>query len=241
MNTDVTGLRVLVTAGAQGIGLAIAEAFVAGGAQVHICDLNAQALACVRQRHPTITTSHTNVADAEAVDTLFDHIDARWGGQLDVLVNNAGIAMNKPALELSPSEWRRAIDIDLSGIFYCAQAAGKRMVKQGGGVILSTASLWGLSTAARRVAYCAAKAGVVSLSKCLAAEWAQYGIRVNAIAPGEIETSILSPGTEKLVEKLPLRRLGSTHEVADTIFYLCSDGASYVTGAQIHINGGQHV
>src|SRR5690606_28343292 len=118
-----------------------------------------------------------SIADDVAVERACAQTQQRFG-RIDILLNNAGISMNKPSLELKPEEWRRTIDIDLSGVFYCAQSAGRRMAEQGGGVIVSTASMWGLSSSANRLAYCTAKAGVISLTKCLAAEWASKRIRV---------------------------------------------------------------
>jgi len=246
----LSGKVVLDTGAGSGIGRAMAHAFARHGVKLMLLDINAEAAAQtqkqLRDAFPSLEVEvvQASIADDVAVEQACAATEARFG-RIDILLNNAGIAMNKPALELSPSEWRRAIDIDLSGIFYCAQAAGKRMVKQGGGVILSTASLWGLSTAARRVAYCAAKAGVVSLTKCLAAEWAQYGIRVNAICPGYVHTefvdALIAQGTLNAVElcdRTPMRRLGRPEEMAETALYLASDAAAFVTGHAMVSDGG---
>jgi NAD(P)-dependent dehydrogenase (short-subunit alcohol dehydrogenase family) len=166
-------------------------------------------------------------------------------GRVDVLLNNAGISMNKPSLDVTPQEWRRTIDIDLSGIFFCCQSAARSMIPTGGGVILATASMWGLASSARRAAYCAAKAGVVSLCKSLAVEWAEHRIRVNAICPGYIQTALVSDLVSRgaldekaLLERTPLGRLGTPQEVAQTALYLSSDLADFVTGHAMVMDGG---
>ena len=195
---------------------------------------------------PTIRTLERlqDFASVEAVLQACAATEERFG-RIDILLNNAGISMNKPSLELTPAEWRRAIDIDLSGVFYCAQAAGRRMARQGGGVILSTASIWGLSSAANRLAYCAAKAGVVSLTKCLAAEWAQHCIRVNAICPGYTHTSLMDELMERgaingaeLCGKTPINRLGRPEEMAEAALYLASDASAFITGHALVSDGG---
>jgi len=246
----LAGKVVLDTGAGSGIGRAMAHAFARHGARLMLLDIDSAALTRTRaQLHEAfpdveVECVPASITDDVAVEQACAATQARFG-RIDILLNNAGIAMNKPALDLTPDEWRRAIDIDLSGIFYCAQAAGKRMVQQNGGVILSTASMWGLSSAARRVAYCTAKAGVVALTKCLAAEWAQHRIRVNAICPGYTHTEfvdkLLDQGLlngAELCEKTPMRRLGRPEEMAETALYLASDAAAFVTGHALVSDGG---
>jgi len=246
----IAGKVVLDTGAGNGIGRAMAHAFARHGARLMLLDIDAEALARTREQlrevYPNVEVAvvQANIADDEAVERACTATEARFG-RIDILLNNAGISMNKPALELAPDEWRRAIDIDLSGVFYCAQAAGKRMARQNGGVILSTASMWGLSSSARRLAYCAAKAGVVSLTKCLAAEWAQHRIRVNAICPGYVRTDLvdelMSQGVlnaAELCSKTPMKRLGRPEEMAETALYLASDAAAFITGHALVSDGG---
>jgi len=227
--------KVVVNTGAgSGIGQAMAHAFARHGAKLMLLDIDAAGLAQTRAQlndaFPDVEVDcvQASIADDVAVEAACAATQARFGG-IDILLNNAGIAMNKPSLELTPEEWRRAIDIDLSGVFYCAQAAGKRMVQQkNGGVISSSAG---------RLAYCVAKAGVVSLTKCLAAEWAQHRIRVNAICPGYTQTAFVDARIEQglldgaeLSAKTPMNRFGRPEEMAEAALYLASDAAAFVTG-----------
>lgn len=247
------GLRgkvVLNTGAGSGIGRAMAHAFARHGARLMLLDIDPAALeqtrAQLREAFPGVQVHsvQASIADDVAVEQACAATEERFG-RIDILLNNAGISMNKPSLELTPAEWRRAIDIDLSGVFYCSQAAGRRMAGQGAGVILSTASIWGLSSAANRLAYCAAKAGVVSLTKCLAAEWAQHRIRVNAICPGYTHTGLMDElmgrgainGAE-LCGKTPMNRLGRPEEMAEAALYLASDAAAFITGHALVSDGG---
>jgi len=242
---------VLNTGAGSGIGRAMAHAFARHGAKLMLLDLDAAGLAETRAQltdaFPDVEVDcvQASITDDAAVEQACAATQARFG-QIDILLNNAGISMNKPSLELTPAEWRRVIDIDLTGTFYCAQAAGKRMAAQrSGGVILSTASIWGLSTAGNRLGYCVAKAGVVSLTKCLAAEWAQHRIRVNAICPGYTQTSFVDAQIEQgrldgatLCAKTPMNRFGRPEEMAEAALYLASDAAAFVTGHALVSDGG---
>ncbi|MNN10665.1 2-dehydro-3-deoxy-D-gluconate 5-dehydrogenase [compost metagenome] len=166
-------------------------------------------------------------------------------GRIDVLLNNAGIAMNRPTLELSADDWRRAIDINLNGVFYCAQAAGRRMVAQGGGVILNTASMYGLSAAPERAAYCGSKAAVVMLTKVLAIEWAKSNVRVNAIAPGYVQTALVDQlvrdgrmDLDALTARTPAGRLAQPEEIAGVALFLAADAAAFINGQTLVADGG---
>lgn len=251
--TSLPGLNgkvVFNTGAASGIGLAMARAFASHGAKLMLLDLDAAGLNRVREElqatHPAlqVETYVASITDPAAVDQAMQKTVDVFG-RVDVLLNNAGISMNKPSLEVTPEEWRRTIDIDLSGIFFCCQSAARRMIGNGGGVILATASMWGLASSARRAAYCAAKAGVVSLCKSLAVEWAEHAIRVNAICPGYIQTALVSDLVNRgvlderaLRARTPLGRLGTPEEVAQTALYLASDLAAYVTGHAMVLDGG---
>jgi len=247
----IAGKVVLNTGAGSGIGRAMAHAFARHGAKLMLLDLDAAGLAETRaqlnEAFPDVEVDcvQASIADDNAVEQACAATQARFG-RIDILLNNAGIAVNKPSLELTPAEWRRAIDINLSGVFYCSQAAGKHMVaQQHGGVIVNMASIWGLSSSAGRLAYCVAKAGVVSLTKCLAAEWAQQRIRVNAICPGYTLTPFvearvaqgLLDGAE-LCAKTPMNRFGRPEEMAEAALYLASDAAAFVTGHALVSDGG---
>lgn len=246
----LAGKIVVNTGGASGIGRAMAHGFARHGSHLMLLDLDAAALASTKAAllaaYPGIDveTIQVSVTDDVAVEAAIAATQQRFG-RIDVLLNNAGISMNKPSLELTPADWRRAIDIDLSGVFYATQSVARRMVTQGGGVILSTASMWGLSTSSKRLAYCVAKAGVVSLTKCLAAEWAEHNIRVNAVCPGYTRTALVDTLIAKgaldnkaLAVRTPLRRLGTPEEMAEVALFLASDSAAFMTGHALVSDGG---
>ena len=162
-----------------------------------------------------------------------------------MLVNNAGISANKPTLEVSAEEWRRAVDINLTGVFLCAQAAGRRMVPAGAGCIINLASMYGVVAAPDRAAYCATKGAVVLLTETLAVEWGPLGVRVNALAPGYVETDLVRDlaargrlDPERLKQRTPLRRLAQPAEMADLAVFLASRQAAYITGHTLVADGG---
>jgi NAD(P)-dependent dehydrogenase (short-subunit alcohol dehydrogenase family) len=241
---------VLNTGAASGIGRAMAFGFASHGSRLMLLDVDAHALAETRvellSKFPNlqIEVAVASVTDEEAIENACSQTELCFG-RIDVLLNNAGISMNKPSLELTGSEWRKVIDVDLSGVFYCCRAAARRMVTRKTGVIVNTASMWGISTSAERTAYCTAKAGVVSMTKCLAAEWARHGIRVNAVCPGYVSTSL----TQQLIDagridpnvltnRTPLGRLGDPAEVAEIALFLASDAAAFITGHALVSDGG---
>ena len=244
------GKVVFNTGAAKGIGRAMSHAFARHGTRLMLLDMDAEGLDAVRVEllaaFPTleVQTVVASITDDLAVEQAVSAAVARFG-RVDVLLNNAGVSMNKPSLEVTPAEWRRAVDIDLSGVFYCSQAAAKRMVAQGGGVILTTASMFGLISAARRAAYCASKAAVVSLCKTLAVEWAEHNIRVTSLCPGYIQTALVEDlihrgalDVDVITRRTPLNRLGSPQEVAEMALFLASDCAAFVTGHAMVADGG---
>ncbi|WP_083438790.1 SDR family NAD(P)-dependent oxidoreductase [Herbaspirillum autotrophicum] len=248
--SDLAGKVVFITGAGSGIGRAMADAFAVNGAHLALLDINADLLAQVqRELHATfpqidvmtfVASITDDVAVAQAVDAAQQHF-----GCIDVLLNNAGISANRPTLELAPADWRRAIDINLNGVFYCAQAAGRHMVQQGSGVILNTASMYGTVAAPERAAYCASKAAVVMLTKVMAVEWAPAGLRVNALAPGYVQTALVDElvrtgrmDLDALVKRTPARRLGQPHEIATLALFLASGSAAYINGQAIVADGG---
>ena len=240
---------VVVTGGGSGIGLALAEGFARNGAHLLLIDINAPAMADARgqlqQAFPNarVECFQASVADEVAVEAAFAYAKACFG-RIDVLLNNAGVSINKPSLEITPAEWRRAVEINFNSVFFCAQAAARHMIGQQSGVIINTSSMWGVSHSADRTAYCATKAAVVSMTKCLAVEWAPHGIRMNAIGPGYTRTPLVEElqrsgrlDVEALRRRTPLQRLGEPGEMAELALFLASTSATFITG-QIYVSDG---
>jgi NAD(P)-dependent dehydrogenase (short-subunit alcohol dehydrogenase family) len=246
------GRRFVVTGAARGIGYAIARLVASSGGAVAVLDLEAAnpdaAAAKLRDevQNAEIISQICDVSSYEQVLAARQALDAVWEAPADTLVNNAGIAYNAPAEEMTVAEWERMLSINLSGVFYCSQVFGTPMIERGSGCIVSIASMSGIivNRPQPQVAYNVSKAGVIMLTKSLAAEWAPHGIRVNAVAPGYIHTSLVERflGTDVLrdywIGGTPLGRMGTPEEIANTVAFLASDQASYVTGATLVADGG---
>ncbi|MEP7326639.1 MAG: glucose 1-dehydrogenase [Gemmatimonadota bacterium] len=240
--------RALVTGGNSGIGAAIALGLAAAGAKVAINYLShpeaADGLVQTINLQGEAISIQADVSDPKAVGDLFRHIDRAWGG-IDLLINNAGID-GAPALgwEADIAAWRKVIEVNLFGAFYCAREALKRMVPQKSGVVLNVSSVHEEIAWSGYSAYTASKAAVGMLTKTLAQEAAPHGVRMLAIAPGAIRTPInrtvwSDPRSyQDLLEKIPLNRIGEPEEIARMVVVLVSDAASYVTGRTIFVDGG---
>jgi NAD(P)-dependent dehydrogenase (short-subunit alcohol dehydrogenase family) len=242
MATD--GRRVaVVTGGANGLGLADAVRLAAAGYAVAVADLDgAAAERAAQQLGGGSIGIAADVTDPAAVDALFMRVGDELG-RLDVLVNNAGISHPEPTVEVSEASWQRMIDIHLGGTFRCSKAAHPLLARQGGAIV-NVASIAAILGAGKRASYSAAKGGIMALTRDLAMEWAPDRIRVNAVAPGVIETEILTENIARGVldptafdARIPLGRMGRPEEIADAVFYL-ADVATYVTGQTIVVDGG---
>lgn len=249
ISVDLAGKVALVTGAGQGIGRAIALRLAESGAKVCVNDTNSETawttVEQIRAGGGEAVDYVVSVDDSQGVQAMVQAVTGQWG-RLDILVNNAGIEPTASVLEMSEATWDRTQAVNLKGTFLCSQAAGRVMQSQGGGVIVNIASIAGHSIPITlRSAYCASKAGVVGFTKECAREFAEYGIRVNAICPGVI----ITPMTEKLrhnetmmtrwMQEIPQRRLGEAGEVAELVLFLCSDSASYIAGQAIHVDGGK--
>jgi NAD(P)-dependent dehydrogenase (short-subunit alcohol dehydrogenase family) len=253
MDTSAGGLRVLVTAGAAGIGFAIAKTFVEHGARVHICDVDEQALARARRELPGVTQTRADVASRAEVERLFADATRALGG-LDVLVNNAGIAGPTAKVEdIAPEDWERCIAVDLNGMFYCTRLAMPLIKAAGGGSIVNLSSIAGRLGFALRTPYAAAKWAVVGFTQSLAAEAGPDGVRVNCIQPGIVEgervdrivaakaAALGVPPAEvlaRMVEGVSLRTTVSAQDVANTALFLATDAGKHISGQSISVCGG---
>jgi meso-butanediol dehydrogenase/(S,S)-butanediol dehydrogenase/diacetyl reductase len=235
--------RVLITGGAGGIGSATAARFLAEGARVAVLDSDSAAVARLERELPGLSgTFRTDVSDPQAVAHAFAELEHLFCG-LDVLINNAGISVRQPFVDITSEQWRRVIDVNLSGIFYVAQQAAQRMLACGGGVILNMGSTNGLMGYPYYADYNASKAGVIELTRSMALELAPT-IRVNAVCPGFIltpmqEAEYTAEMQRAFADRVPLRRLGRPEDVAGLFAFLASDEAGFITGQCLVIDGGE--
>jgi NAD(P)-dependent dehydrogenase (short-subunit alcohol dehydrogenase family) len=247
---DLSGKVAIVTGGAGGLGSAIARGLASQGASVAVTDLDQDAAADVAKSiDGEGGTAHgfaLDVTDAEAVAAIVDRVGEQIGG-IDILVASAGIGLRRPATEMTPSEWQKVIDINLTGCFFCDQAVGRAMISRGsGGSIINIGSVVGqVGIDTGNANYAASKGGMIGLTKTLAIEWAPYGVRVNVVAPTHFRTPLVAraieevPGVEqRFLANIPLGRLGEPTEVVGGIVYLASDESSMVTGHVLNIDGG---
>ena len=235
----------LVTGAARGIGLAVARKFLADGYRVALLDLDAPALmkaSAGLASNDRVLAIECDVALPQQVKASIDRAAAHFG-RIDALVNNAGVAVFKPMLETSFEEWSRVLDVNLSGPFLCTQACAPVMLRNGGGAVVNIASISGLRASTLRVAYGTSKAGLIHLTKQQAAELGNMGIRVNAVAPGPVDTAMAKDVHTPDIrsgyhDAIPLNRYGTEEEIAAAVVFLCSDAASYVNGQTLAVDGG---
>jgi len=247
MFDDLRGKRALVTGGFGGLGAAFAGALAGQGTQVVLAG---RRLPAGRQRARQLqeqgARAHAIELDVTAPDSvasLFERAERAAGGAIDIVVNNAGVTVTRPALDYTEADWAGVIDVNLNGAWRVVQAAGRHMRAHGGGSIVNIASILGERVAQQVPAYVASKAALIRLTQALALEWARHGIRVNALAPGYIETDLnreffASEAGQALVKRVPQRRLGRADELFGPLLLLASDASSFMTGAVLAVDGG---
>ncbi|MBN9583207.1 MAG: SDR family oxidoreductase [Afipia sp.] len=252
MNLDIKGLRVLVTAGANGIGLTIADAFLAEGAKVHVCDIDTHALASLKSTHPALTSTLCDVSDRAAVAKLFQETTETLGG-LDVLVNNAGIAGPTSKVdEMNPEDWDRCLNICLTGQFNCTRLAIPLLRQSQNASIVNLSSVGGRLGFAMRSPYAAAKWGVIGFTKSLSIELGPDNIRVNAILPGLVagdrQRRVLEAKAQQRglsysdMERIAfsytsIKEYVTPQQIADQIVFMCSPRGRTISGQAISICG----
>ena len=242
---QLDGQKALVTGAARGIGRAIAEKLAAAGADVVVCDLNRDWLAETEQaitaRGRKALALATDVGQAKSVQQTVDEALKAFG-RLDILVNNAGITRDGFLVRMSEEDWDQVLAVNLKGTFLFTKAVSRGMIKQKFGIIVNLASIIGLIGNAGQCNYAASKAGVIALTKSAARELASRNIRVNAVAPGFIETQMTAALPEavrvKMLAAIPMARFGLADDVAEVVLFLASPASAYMTGQVLSINGG---
>lgn len=245
---DLSSRAAIVTGGSRGLGFAIAEGLATAGADVLIVSRNAAAAkeAADRIARQTGRRLEGFAADVRYPEQAFAMVEyaIKTLGSIHILVNNAGVAVTKFALDITENEWDTVLDTHLKGSFFAAQAACHHMKDAGGGVIINISSVAGSVGEKALAAYCAAKGGLTNLTRALALEWARYNIRVVAVAPAYIRTSMNEKWLtdehvlSRVIQKTPMRRLGTVEEVRNAVTFLASDLASYITGEILYVDGG---
>ncbi len=235
----------IVTGAARGIGLAVARKFLGEGYRVALLDIDAAEVmqaAAELGGNDKVLAIECDVAMPPLVKAAVGRVAAHFG-RIDALVNNAGIALFKPMLETTFEEWSRVLDVNLSGPFLCTQACAPVMLKNGGGAVVNVASISGLRASTLRIAYGTSKAALIHLTKQQAAELGNAGIRVNAVAPGPVDTAMAKEVHTADIragyhDAIPLNRYGTEEEIAAAVVFLCSDAASYINGQTLAVDGG---
>lgn len=239
----------VVTGGAKGIGWATVQALAKVGATPALFDRDQEALGAASQalteQGVAHLAEHVDISNEPAVDAAFKRVATRFG-RIDVLVNNAGIALRHPTIEMPASDWQAVVDVNLTAVFLCCRAAARLMIPAGGGSIVNVSSIMGLSGGGLypNVSYQATKGAIVNMTRALAVEWAGHGIRVNSVAPTWVRTDLTQGlfGNPELLNRIldmtPMRCLAEPADIADAIVFLASDKARMITGHTLPVDGG---
>ena len=250
---DLTGKTAIVTGGSRGLGYGMARALAQAGSNVVVVSRKeAEAAAAAPEIEKAAREAGstaravgfaTDVTSIPGIDYMVARAVEEFG-RLDILVNNAGVALTSKALDVTEEDWDLVLDTNLKGVFFCCQVAGRVMVAQGKGKIINVASVAGAVGDVSISPYCAAKGGVIQLTKALAVEWARYNVNVNAIGPAYVKTAMNQTDLENekvyqhIIRKTPMKRLGVADDLAGAVIYLASDASNYVTGHTLFVDGG---
>ncbi|GHH98933.1 SDR family NAD(P)-dependent oxidoreductase [Neobacillus kokaensis] len=244
---DITGKKAIITGGAQGLGLTMAETFQKMGAEVAVIDISDEVYNVPAKLNETNVLVHAvkgNLLDLDQLKDSFSEALEKLGGKVDILINNAGMIQRKPALEFSIETWNRILGLNVTSVFELSRLAAVEMKKQGSGKIINMGSILSVLGGYNAAAYSTSKGAILQLTKSLSNEWAEFGIQVNAIAPGYMLTTMNDdlmndPVRAPQVEaRIPAKRWGTAEDVAGVALFLASPASDYVTGTLIPVDGG---
>ncbi len=236
--------KILITGATGGIGTYLVKKFVSLNGNVIATGTNEKKLENLKNEFPNINTIQFDLSNHSEIESFVDNAFSKLNG-IDVLVNNAGITNDNLSLRMKNEEWQKVIDINLSSTFYLCKSVIKKMLKNKSGKIVNITSIVGHTGNIGQSNYAASKAGMIAMSKSLALEYAKKNIFINCVSPGFIKTNMTDKISEEykniLISNIPMSRLGSGEDVSNTVAFLCSDMASYITGETIHVNGGMYM
>ena len=238
------GKKILITGATGGIGKALVKKFLSLDGTILATGTNTEKLDSLKKEFPNLNVLKFDISDHSKIEDFIENVSSQLVG-LDVLVNNAGITMDNLSLRMKDEEWKRVIDINLSSTFYLCKHAIKKMLKNKYGRIVNITSIVGHTGNLGQANYSASKAGMVAMSKSLAIEYAKKNITVNCVSPGFIQSNMTDRIVESikavLTSRIPMSKLGTGEDVSNTVAFLSSDAASYITGETIHVNGGMYM
>jgi len=241
---DFKGKKILVTGATGGIGGDIVRKFLSLNGTVLGTGTNLEKLNSLRDKNPNLITEQFDISKHDKIDKFIERVFSNLGG-LDILINNAGITKDNLSLRMKNEEWQKVIDVNLTSTFYLCKSSIKKMLKNKFGRIVNITSIVGHTGNVGQGNYSASKAGVVSMSKSLAIEYAKKNITINCVSPGFIKTNMTDKISDQfkseLLSRIPMNRLGSGEDVSNTVAFLSSNESSYITGETIHVNGGMYM
>ena len=241
---DFKGKKILVTGATGGIGGDIVGKFLSLNGTVLGTGTNLEKLNSLKDKNPNLITEQFDISKHDKIDEFIERVFSNLGG-LDILINNAGITKDNLSLRMKNEEWQKVIDVNLTSTFYLCKSSIKKMLKNKFGRIVNITSIVGHTGNVGQGNYSASKAGVVSMSKSLAIEYAKKNITINCVSPGFIKTNMTDKISDQfkseLLSRIPMNRLGSGEDVSNTVVFLSSNESSYITGETIHVNGGMYM
>ncbi len=243
--TDLINKNIIVTGASGGIGNSIIEKLNQSGAKILASGTRIEKLDELKNNYRNVKTLKFDISHASKIDDFIEEATKELGGNLDCIINNAGITQDNLAIRMSLEEWQKVIDINLTSTFLISKAAIKKMLKNKSGKIVNITSVVGHTGNLGQANYTASKAGIIAMSKSLALEYAKKNININCISPGFIKTAMTDKLNDKfresIISKIPSARLGDPEDIANAVLFLCSNQSNYINGETLHVNGGMYM